>query len=300
VADPVNSNKFYVYDNGTIRVSTNGGANFSPTATIAQWGSTLLRTAPGREGDVWVALNGSGLARSTNSGSSFSNIANVSYAGAVGFGKAMSGSSYPTVFIWGTVGTGKRGIYRSTDAGASWVRINDDTHQFGGPGNGSLITGDMNTEGRVYMSSVGRGLVYGTPAGGMLQARHSGKCLDVQGASTSSGTALIQWACSGSGNQQWNFENAGGGWSRVKVSHSGQCLDLASQSTANGTAIVQAACNGGTGQQWVTEDMGNGYFRLKSRFSGLCMDVNAASTADSASVIQWACGAGTNQQWKNL
>jgi hypothetical protein len=299
-ADPVNSNKFYAYDNGTIRVSTNGGASFSATATVAQWGSALLRTAPGREGDVWVALNGSGLVRSTNSGSSFSTIANVSYASAVGFGKAMAGSSYPTVFIWGTVGTGKRGIYRSTDAGASWVRINDDTHQFGGPGNGHLVAGDMNTAGRVYMSSVGRGLIYGTPAAGMLQARHSSKCLDVQGASTSSGAPLIQWTCSGSANQQWSFEDAGGGWSRLKVSHSGQCLDLSSQSTANGVGLVQATCNGNTSQQWVTEDMGSGYFRVKSRFSGLCMDVNAASTADGASVIQWACGTGANQQWKNF
>ncbi|HEU6455441.1 MAG TPA: RICIN domain-containing protein [Roseateles sp.] len=298
-ADPVNPNKFYVYDNGTIRVSTNGGTSFSATATVAQWGSTLLRTAPGREGDVWVPLNGSGLVRSTNSGSSFSAIPNVSYAGAVGFGKAMGGSSYPTVFIWGTVGSGKRGIYRSTDAGANWVRINDDIHQFGGPGNGHLVAGDMNTEGRVFMSSVGRGLIYGTPAGGMLQARHSGKCLDVPGYSSGSGTALVQWTCSGGANQQWSFEDAGGGWSRLKVSHSGQCLDLASQSTANGTAVVQATCNGNTSQQWVTEDMGSGYFRLKSRFSGLCMDVNAAGTADGATVIQWACGTGTNQQWKN-
>ena len=127
------------------------------------------------------------------------------------FGKAMGGSSYPTVFIWGTVGTGKRGIYRSTDAGANWVRVNDDAHQFGGPGNGEFIAGDMNTEGRVYMGTVGRGLIYGTPAGGMLQARHSSKCLDVPGASTGSGTALVQWTCSGNGNQQWTFEDAGGG-----------------------------------------------------------------------------------------
>jgi xyloglucan-specific exo-beta-1,4-glucanase len=299
-ADPVNSNKFYVYDRGSVRVSTNGGASFSTTATLADWGQTRIRTAPGREGDVWVPLNGSGLARSTNSGTSFSTIANVSFAGAVGFGKAMSGSSYPTVFIWGTVGTGKRGIYRSTDAGANWVRVNDDAHQFGGPGNGEFIAGDMNTEGRVYMSSVGRGLIYGTPAGGMLQARHSSKCLDVNGASTSSGTALIQWTCSGSGNQQWSFEDAGGGWSRLKVAHSGQCLDLSSQSTANGTTLVQATCNGNNSQQWVTEDMGSGYFRIKSRFSGLCVDVNAASTADGASVIQWACGTGNNQQWRNF
>ncbi|MCE4557811.1 RICIN domain-containing protein [Pelomonas cellulosilytica] len=299
-ADPVNSNKFYAYDNGTIRVSTNGGASFSASTTLAQGGSPLLRTAPGREGDVWVALNGTGLARSTNSGTSFSTIANVGYAGAVGFGKAMGGSSYPTVFIWGNVGSGKRGLYRSTDAGANWVRVNDDTHQFGGPGNGRLVAGDMNTEGRVYMSSVGRGLIYGTPAGGTLQARHSSKCLDVPGFSSSSGTALVQWNCSGGANQQWSFEAAGGGWSRVKISHSGQCLDIASQSTAGGVALIQATCNGDTSQQWVTEDMGSGYLRLKSRFSGLCVDVNAASTADGGTVIQWACGTGTNQQWKNL
>ncbi|MGQ3053680.1 MAG: RICIN domain-containing protein [Roseateles sp.] len=300
VADPLNSNKFYVYDRGTVRVSTNGGASFSITATLADWGSNLIRTAPGREGDVWVALNDGGLARSTNSGTSFSSIANVSHAGAVGFGKAMGGSSYPTVFIWGTVGTGKRGVYRSTDAGANWVRVNNDAAQYGGPGNGRFVAGDMNTEGRVYMSTVGRGLVYGTPAGGMLQVRHSSKCLDVLGASSSAGATVIQWACSGGTNQQWSFEDAGSGWSRVKVAHSGQCLDLASQSTANGVAVVQASCNGNTSQQWATEDMGGGYFRIKSRYSGLCVDVNAASTSDGASVIQWACGTGNNQQWKNF
>ena len=40
-------------------------------------------------------------------------------------------------------------------------RINDDEHQFGGPGNGKFIVGDMNTFGTVYMSTVGMGIVYG-------------------------------------------------------------------------------------------------------------------------------------------
>ncbi len=34
-------------------------------------------------------------------------------------------------------------------------------HQYGGPGNGAFVQGDMNVFGRVYMSTVGRGLVYG-------------------------------------------------------------------------------------------------------------------------------------------
>lgn len=164
-ADPINANKFYAYDNsnGAVLVSTNGGASFDVTATLAAGGSTWIRPAPGREGDVWVALRSGGLSRSTNSGASFGKLPDVTDCSAVGFGKPMSWASYPTVFIWGTVAGGKRGLYRSTDQGASWIRINDDAHQFGGPGNAQLVVGDMNIEGMVYMSTVGRGIVYGTP-----------------------------------------------------------------------------------------------------------------------------------------
>lgn len=165
-ADPVRPSKFYAYDSGSgeVLTSSNGGAGFTVSATLAAGGSTRLVPAPGREGDVWVALRGGGLVRSTNSGASFSRLSNVSFCSAVGFGKTLTGASYPTVFIWGAVGSGKRGLYRSADAGASWTRINDDAHQFGGPGNGQFVVGDMNTEGMVYMSTVGRGIVYGAPA----------------------------------------------------------------------------------------------------------------------------------------
>jgi hypothetical protein len=165
VADAVKSNKFYGYDsgNGRVLVSNDGGASFSTAATLAAGGSPLLRAAPGREGDLWVALNGGGLSRSTDAGASFTQLANVGRCSAVGFGKAMAGASYPTVFIWGEAGGGKRGLYRSTDAGTTWTRINDDAHQFGGPGNGQFVIGDLNTEGMVYMSTVGRGIVYGVP-----------------------------------------------------------------------------------------------------------------------------------------
>ncbi|WP_454832441.1 WD40/YVTN/BNR-like repeat-containing protein [Pseudoxanthomonas wuyuanensis] len=165
-ADPVNANKFYAYDNsnGAVLVSTNGGSSFAVAATLATGGSTWIRPAPGREGDVWVALRSGGLSRSTNSGASFVKLPNVTDCSAVGFGRPMRWASYPTVFIWGAVDGGKRGLYRSTDQGASWIRINDDAHQFGGPGNAQFVVGDMNIEGVVYMSTVGRGIVYGTPA----------------------------------------------------------------------------------------------------------------------------------------
>lgn len=164
VADPSNANKFYVYNpgNGSFMISTDAGASFWQFNTLATGGSDVIRAAPGREGDIWVPLYGGGLARTTSSGWQFTNLPNVSYCAAVGFGKAASGATYPTVFIWGTVG-GVRGLFRSTDAGANWSRINDNAHQYGGVGNGRFVVGDMNTFGVVYMSTAGRGIVVGRP-----------------------------------------------------------------------------------------------------------------------------------------
>jgi hypothetical protein len=164
VADPANAGKFYVYNpaDGSFMISTDGGASFWKFNTLASGGSDVIRAAPGREGDIWVPLYGGGLARTTSSGWQFSNVGGVTYCAAVGFGKAAPGASYPTVFIWGSVG-GVRGLFRSTDVGASWTRINDNAHQYGGPGNGRFVLGDMNTFGVVYMSTAGRGLVVGRP-----------------------------------------------------------------------------------------------------------------------------------------
>jgi photosystem II stability/assembly factor-like uncharacterized protein len=165
VADAVAANIFYAYDNGVMQVSTDGGVSFAPRAQLAAGGSRVIRVAPGREGDVWVPLYGGGLARSTDRGTHFAPVAGVSYCAAVGFGKSAPGADYPAVYIWGSVG-GVRGVHRSIDGGGSWTRINDDAHQYGGPGDGQFIVGDMNRFGVVYMSTAGRCIVYGVPAEG--------------------------------------------------------------------------------------------------------------------------------------
>ncbi|MEJ5312543.1 MAG: hypothetical protein WHX52_22480, partial [Anaerolineae bacterium] len=54
---------------------------------------------------------------------------------------------------------GVRGLYRSTNMGMSWVRINDDRHQYAWTG--AAITGDPRIFGRVYVSTNGRGIIYG-------------------------------------------------------------------------------------------------------------------------------------------
>ncbi len=165
VADPVNAKKTYAYNssNGNMMVSTDAGANFSASGNAGSGGSAIVRTVVGNEGHLWVALYSNGLTRSSNSGQSFTKITGVSSCEAVGLGKAATGKTYPTIFIWGTV-NGVTGIFSSTDQGASWTRINDDTHQYGGPANGQFVIGDWNIAGRVYMSTAGRGIAYGGPA----------------------------------------------------------------------------------------------------------------------------------------
>jgi hypothetical protein len=167
-SDGAAANKFYAYDRmtGAFVVSTDAGATFQTTATLPTGGALRIRALPGVEGEVWVALGNGGLTRTTDSGASFQAVSGVQTSDAVGFGAPAPGSSTPAVYIWGSAGGGPRGVYRSSDGGATWLRINDDEHQYGGPGNGQFVIGDANVYGRVYMSTAGRGIVYGELAAG--------------------------------------------------------------------------------------------------------------------------------------
>lgn len=162
VADPVNPAKFYAYNSsdGFLYVSTNGGTNFTASGSVGTGGSLTFCAAPGWEGHIWVARGGNGLKYSTNSGAAFI-TSSVNTCDAIAFGKNAPGATYPTLFIWGKpISSSISGMYKSTDQGATWVRVNDDAHEYGGRGNAGLIEGDKNVHGRVYMSSVGRGVAY--------------------------------------------------------------------------------------------------------------------------------------------
>ena len=166
VADRVNPNKFYGWDDstGTVYASTDGGATFVARATgLPQnqsnpgWTNQAYpRTVPGREGDIWLPLT-SGLYHSTDSGASFTRIGTIESAPLAGLGMPAPGAQYPALYVAGTV-TGIYGIFRSDDAGITWTRINDDAHQFGTLG---VIAGDPRVYGRVYIGTSGRGVLFG-------------------------------------------------------------------------------------------------------------------------------------------
>jgi len=165
-ADRVNPKKFYVYDSadGVMYASADGGRQFTKTASNLSGlpdyarSSGSIRAVPGLEGHVWLST-GKAVYRSVDSGVTYEEISSTKESHAIGFGKAAPGRKYPAVYLIGMVGE-QYGFYRSDDIGATWVRINDDMHQFGFSG---VITGDPRVFGRVYVGTGGRGILYGMP-----------------------------------------------------------------------------------------------------------------------------------------
>jgi len=129
-----------------------------------------------------------------------------------------------------------------------------------------------------------------------IDARHSGKAMDVQQPNTENGARVGQYAYNGNHWQHWRFQDAGGGYWHIVSRHSGKCLDVVSASPDDGAELIQYTCGPGTNQQFQMVTSG-GWFELRARHSGKCVDVPAASTADGVVLKQYTCNGGANQQW---
>jgi photosystem II stability/assembly factor-like uncharacterized protein len=162
VGDRVDPSSFYAFDagTGTAYRSTNGGATFLPSATGLPTGAGKLETVLDRAGHCWLAAGKGGLLRSTDYGVSYQRVATIEESYTIGFGKAARRRTEMAVYTSGRV-AGVRGIFRSDDSAKSWVRVNDDRHQFASTGD--AIAGDPRVYGRVYLSTNGLGIPYGEP-----------------------------------------------------------------------------------------------------------------------------------------
>ncbi len=153
-------------------VSTNGAADFSATPAsfpaVEGFGGgfgggggagATLDAMPGFTGDLWLAFRANGLYHSTNGGVTFTKVEGVEEGDSLGFGKAAPGRNYPALYLAGKVDQ-LQALFRSDDAGQTWVRINDDQHQYGWIGH---VTGDPRIYGRVYFGTGGRGITYRGP-----------------------------------------------------------------------------------------------------------------------------------------
>jgi len=126
---------------------------------------------------------------------------------------------------------------------------------------------------------------------------NSGNAMDVNGASTANGTAIIQWPQNGGNNQQWTITDNGGGYYKITNRNSGDVLDVNSASTADGANIIQWPWSGANNQQWQLTSVSTGVYKIINRNSGMALDVNGASTASGAGLIQSTWNSANNQQW---
>ncbi|MBC2670122.1 hypothetical protein ACFOON_06210 [Novosphingobium piscinae] len=164
LADKAVDGLFYVHDQpgSAIYASGDGGASFTPIAEglprVETWEAAQLAIVPGRMRDLWLAMP-RGLFHSADSKSKMVQIKHVDAAWQVTFGAPLVQGAYPTVFLWGKV-RGQEGLWRSSNAGASWLRINDDQHRYGEL---RAMVGDMLEPGTLYLAPHGRGIIVGRP-----------------------------------------------------------------------------------------------------------------------------------------
>jgi len=184
IADRVNPTRFYAYDapKGRFFVSTNGATSFTISDAILPVIEPILvypgaiKAAPGHEADLWLTGCASGLFHSTNAGATFARINSVAAANLVAFGKTPAGQSYPAIFLAGKIGS-VYGIFRSDDQAASWIRINDDAHQYGWIWS---LAGDPKVFGRLYVGTSGRGIICGDISAPPPQIQILGASLQIQ------------------------------------------------------------------------------------------------------------------------
>ncbi|WP_256009052.1 Ig-like domain-containing protein [Desertivirga xinjiangensis] len=165
-ADKVIGNKFYIYKQGAIYVSVDGGANFTQYANVLPSvgpgaGYFTLESTPGKANDLWFSSFNHGLFHSSDGGQSFSRV-NTSFVTNpywFAIGKADSTAANNILFIGSEAKAidGKfYALFRSDDDGASWTTIAN-------PAPGVIKTMAADRNGRLFLGVTGNGIFVGEP-----------------------------------------------------------------------------------------------------------------------------------------
>ena len=178
VADKVTPALFYAFDGANFySTTTSGGKVFTKVNQTKFLAGTPAHAAVAnfaRAGDLWLPLSGYGLYHSTDGGVTWKQVTSVLQANLVAVGRAnpRTRTGVQSIFLYGAISPSTTiAIYRSDNNGSTWVRVNDDAHQYGGP---TVIAADSRVFGRVYLGMNGRGIVYGDIVGNPSGRRGAG------------------------------------------------------------------------------------------------------------------------------
>jgi hypothetical protein len=190
-------------------------------------------------------------------------------------------------------------IVQSTGAAQAWaggpgtVTVNDPA------GRGFFFNFGLFGSAYLYLDELGESLISITaPEAGPIVAQHSGKALDVPGASTSDGVALIQWDQHGGANQTFRFDALEPGTYKIVASHSGKVLTVQGASLASGAKIVQSTWTGADSQRFRLEPLEGSYFRIINVNSNKALNVAGGYYNSGAEIIQWDRTGGGNEKFR--
>ncbi|MFF4173575.1 RICIN domain-containing protein [Streptomyces sp. NPDC001744] len=152
---------------------------------------------------------------------------------------------------------------------------------------------------RSSTASAGHGLAARDGGIWYLVAKHSGKCLTVNGASQSKGAAVNQYDCVRRANQRWRVLYTGtDGLAYLVAEHSGKCMDAQGGSGSKGTKIIQWDCNGRRNQTFRARNL-TGYVAFRPlHASRMCVDIPGASRRNNTQAVLWGCNLHANQAFK--
>ncbi len=215
-ADRVLPNTFYLYYNGSggtdgVYETTNGGASgtrnysglISPNSTF----NVELESVPGEAGHLFftggyqtvaTTTSGEGFYQSTNGGTTWNAIPNVTEVNAFDFGKAAPGTTTPAIYIAGWV-SNVYGIWESDNDGVSWAQIGQ--WPTGSMDYVKTVSGDMNSYGRVYIGTAGDGYYYANTANAQISPLIS----NISSGTPTTTSATITWTTDQASNSQVTY-----------------------------------------------------------------------------------------------
>lgn len=159
--DRLKASTFYLYVEGRFYVSEDGGVSWVKTATLPASKSVFVEALEGHPGWVYVGLGDAGLYGSQDGGRSFERVESVKRLRLFSSGRPAPYSDRPTLFVYGQVdGSEPDQILRSDDLGKTWTLISSPGEPVGDEP--TVMKGDSQTFGRVFVGTNGRGIYVGT------------------------------------------------------------------------------------------------------------------------------------------
>jgi hypothetical protein len=136
---------------------------------------------------------------------------------------------------------------------------------------------------------------YTGPGRYSVQSVHSNKYLDLK---LEDKETLQQWSPSNARNQQWEIEDAGGGYVYIRSGENGKALEVASNRPTDGTAVfVRNNRSNIDTQKWRIVDVANGEYMILSH-TGRTLDLADFNQNDGAKLYIWKETRATNQRFR--